>query len=395
MASPIITPLPVQTDTDYKPLSKLAVIGFLVSLASPFIFASENLFWMLLIPILPAFILCFIALRAIRSSEGNLAGEAVALLGLVIAVGSGLGWLTMTLTTKFITEREARAAADDWLQKLQKGEFGAAYLMTKPPSARKINFNPEELNRLRKLFPHNQYASDFDNFLIEPLSGLFLRYGEKAKFTYGGLLEAKTVSGVAIYRFRYDIDTPAATGSCIVVANSENDMDDEGIRRDYVVRFDNNNILLQDTAYGGELTFMRNKAEDQAQRLGFAIANDEGEVIQNMMDAKRLGDFSMVLGFARPPDIRGEILDIKIQRPMRLMSDKKENNRWSLTFDCTLFIADSRGIDFTVTAESQDEKGNQWLFHDVRFRGLRKIGTNNPDAVMSIQSGPASNKPER
>ncbi|HMO37678.1 MAG TPA: hypothetical protein PKA06_16680, partial [Gemmatales bacterium] len=280
MASPIITPLPVQTDTDYKPLSKLAVIGFLVSLASPFIFASENLFWMLLIPILPAFILCFIALRAIRSSEGNLAGEAVALLGLVIAVGSGLGWLTMTLTTKFITEREARAAADDWLQKLQKGEFGAAYLMTKPPSARKINFNPEELNRLRKLFPHNQYASDFDNFLIEPLSGLFLRYGEKAKFTYGGLLEAKTVSGVAIYRFRYDIDTPAATGSCIVVANSENDMDDEGIRRDYVVRFDNNNILLQDTAYGGELTFMRNKAEDQAQRLGFAIANDEGEVIQ-------------------------------------------------------------------------------------------------------------------
>lgn len=381
MASPIITPLPVQTDTEYRPISKLAVVGLLVALPSMLIFASENLFWMLIIPILPAIIMCSIGLRAIRSSEGNLAGEAVALLGLVIAVGSGLGWLTMTLVTKYVTETEARAAVDDWISKLQKGEAGAAYLMTKAPGARKINYNPEELNRLRKQFPHNQYASDFDNFLIEPISGLFLRYGDKMKMTYGGLLESKSQRGSETYRFRYNIESPILNGSCIVVATSENYLDDDGIRRDYVLRFDTNGMYAKDTPYGGELSFMRIKAEDQAQRFAFAIANDEVDIYTKMLDAKNPGDFSMLLGFARPKDIRGAILDIKIQRPLRLRADKKEGNQWTMTFDCTLYIADSRGIDFAVTAVSQDEKGNAWLFRDLRFLGLRKI--NNAPAVMT------------
>jgi hypothetical protein len=381
MASPIITPLPVQTDTEYRPISKLAVVGLLVALPSMLIFASENLFWMLIIPIVPAIIMCSIGLRAIRSSEGNLAGEAVALLGLVIAVGSGLGWLTMTLVTKYVTETEARSAVDDWISKLQKGESGAAYLMTKAPSARKINYNPEELNRLRKQFPHNQYASDFDNFLIEPISGLFLRYGDKVKMTYAGLLESKSQRGSETYRFHYLIDSPVLNGSCVVVATSENYLDDDGIRRDYVLRFDTTGMYAKDTPYGGELSFMRIKAEDQAQRFAFAIANDEVEVYTKMLDAKNPGDFSMLLGFARPKDIRGAILDIKIQRPLRLRADKKEGNQWTMTFDCTLYIADSRGIDFSVTAVSQDDKGNAWLFRDLRFLGLRKI--NNAPAVMS------------
>jgi hypothetical protein len=382
MASPIITPLPVQTDTDYKPMSKLAIIGLLVALPSALIFASENLFWMLIIPILPAIILCTIALRSIRSSEGNLAGEAVALMGLVVAVGSGLGWITMTLVSKYVTESEARTAVEEWVQKLQKGEAGAAYLMTKSPIARKLDFNPEELSKLRKQFPHNQYASDFDNFLIEPIAGLFLRYGDKVKFTYGGLLEAKSQRGSDIYRFRYDVDCPVARGPCIVVATSETFNDEDGIRREFVLRFDNSSIYFTDTAYGGELTFMRSKAEDQAQRLGFAIANDEEDVYKKMLDSKSPGDFNMVLGFARPADIRGSILDIKIQKPLRLRADKKEGNRWTMTFDCTLFIADSRGIDFSVTASSQDDKGDTWLFRDVKFMGLRKINTGQSNMVQ-------------
>jgi hypothetical protein len=387
MASPIITPLPVQTDTEYRPISKLAVVGLLVALPSMLIFASENLFWMLIVPILPAIIMCSIGLRSIRSSEGNLAGEAVALLGLVIAIGSGLGWLTMTLVTKYVTESEAHAAVDDWISKLQKGEAGAAYLMTKAPSARKINYNPEELNRLRKQFPHNQYASDFDNFLIEPISGLFLRYGDKVKMTYDGLIESKSQRGSETYRFRYSIDSPVLKGSCIVVATSENYLDEDGIRRDYVLRFDTNGMYAKETPYGGELSFMRIKAEDQAQRFAFAIANDEVDIYTKMLDAKNPGDFSMLLGFARPKDIRGAILDIKIQRPLRLRADKKEGNQWTMTFDCTLYIADSRGIDFSVTAVSQDDKGSAWLFRDLRFLGLRKIN-NAPNAMTTGPNTP-------
>ncbi len=390
MASPIITPLPVQTDTEYRPISKLAVVGLLVALPSMLIFASENLFWMLIVPIIPAVIMCSIGLRSIRNSQGNLAGEAVALLGLVIAVGSGLGWITMSLVTKYVTESEARTAVDDWISKLQKGEAGAAYLMTKAPAARKINYNPEELNRLRKQFPHNQYASDFDNFLIEPISGLFLRYGDKVKMTYGGLLESKSQRGSETYRFRYLIESPVMSGSCVVVATSENYLDEDGIRRDYVLRFDTNGMFGKDTPYGGELNYVRVKAEDQAQRFAFAIANDEVDIYNKMLDAKNPGDFSMLLGFARPKDIRGAILDIKIQRPLRLRADKKEGNQWTMTFDCTLYIADSRGIDFSVTAVSQDDKGSSWLFRDIRFLGLRKITS----STSMITSGPQTTPPQ-
>lgn len=395
MASPIITPLPIQTDTEYRPISKLAVVGFILSLPCLLIFTSENLFWMLIVPVMPAVIICYVALRSIRSSEGNLAGEPIAIIGIVIAVGCGLGWLTMSLVTKYVTEIEAKAAVEEWIGKLQKQELGAAFLLSKPGSARRLNFNPEELNRLRKQFPHDQYSSEFDSFLLEPISGQYSRYGDKVKMKYADLIEAKIQRGDnPVYRFRYVVESPTVEGSCIIVASAENNMTDEGIRRDWIVRVDNNANYTRDTPYGGELSFVSNRAQDIAERVAFSIANDEPEFYGKMLDKNNQGEFPLVLGYFRDKDRRGIVQGIGLQKPMRLRSDKKEGKRWTLVYDCTMFIEGERGVDFSMTLTSEEPATDKWQIQNVRFLGLRKIQTNKASVAGETVSAGGLSKPK-
>ena len=159
MASPIITPMPVQTDTNYRPMSRMAVIGLILALPSTLIFASESLSWMLLVITIPAIILCVLAWRNIRGSQGNLAGEALAILGLVISVGSGLGWLTMTTVSKYVTESEARTACDDWLAKMQRGEAGTAFLMQVAPAEDDSISIPKSIIVFENSFPVSRRTS--------------------------------------------------------------------------------------------------------------------------------------------------------------------------------------------------------------------------------------------
>lgn len=398
MASPIITPLPIQTDTEYRPISKMAVVGLILSLPCALIFTSENLYWMLIVPILPAIIISFLALRTIRNSEGNLAGEAVAIIAIVIAVGCGLGWLTMTMVTRYVTELEAKAAVDDWIKKMQQNESGAAFLMTKPGAARRINFSPEEISRLRKQFPHDQFSSEYDSFLIDPISGQFSRYGDKVKMTYGGLVESKTQRGDnPIYLFRYLIESPTTTGSCIVAATSENSMTDEGIRRDWLIRVDNNANFITETPYGGELSFVSTRAQDIAEHFAMAIANDERDVYEKLLDKKNLGEFPLVLGYFRNKDKRGSIYGIGLQKPLRLRSDKKEGKRWTLVYDCTMFIEGERGVDFSMTLTSEEPQSDNWQIKDVRFLGMRKLQTRKPMTPQVIGGGapPAPAEPKK
>ncbi|MFT3881282.1 MAG: hypothetical protein QM703_16665 [Gemmatales bacterium] len=254
MASPIITPMPVQTDTNYSPISRMAIIGLLMALVSTLIFASDSLFWLLLVVTLPAFIICCLAWRSIRTSQGNLAGETWAVLGIVITVGSGLGWLTMTVVSKYITESEAKEATTAWIATLQRGEAGAAFLMRVAPSARLLDFNPEELNRLRKQFPgQQQEQSEFDKYLADDVTGQLLRYGDKVKIRYAGLIEAKSVREAPVFRFGYFYESPAKQGFFAVSARGEDFYSPDGIRRDWVLSIDPASHMSEDTPYGQQL----------------------------------------------------------------------------------------------------------------------------------------------
>lgn len=381
MASPIITPLPVQTDTEYRPISKMAVVGFILAIPSLAIFMSDNLFWVFLVFTIPAMILSTMALRSIRSSEGNLAGEAVAMLGIVISVASGLGWLTMTVVTKYITESEARSQIEIYFDKMKTNQPGAAFLMMNPPKFRhQMTFNPEEHAKLRKMFPAEQASvSMFDSFLVDPVCGPLLRYGDKVKLTYAGLVEAKVERGSINYRFRYLLESPVTKGSCIVLARSEDFATDEGIRRDWITGIDRNSSVLQDTAYGEQLKVATLKCSEEVERVIFAIANDEKEPIKEILDPKITGEFSTVLGYLRSPDRKGPVF-VSLLKPLRLRADKLEGKTWTLTFDCTTSAEKKYGVDFSLTL-TNDPATNKWKIIDCRFLGMRKVHADGPVAV--------------
>ena len=373
MASPIITPLPVQTETNYRPVSRLAVIGILLAALSPIIFMSENLFWFLLAVILPAFVICMIALRAIRSSEGNLAGEPIALLGIVLSVGSGLGWLTMTTVTKYVTESEAKAAVEDWIGKLQRNEPGAAFLLTVDPKYRKVEFNPEEHGKLRKMFPGEQQTNMFDRFLVDPISGQFLRYGEKAKATYAGLVETQTTRESPVFRFKYEMNTPIADGSCIVSARAQDIMTDEGVRRDWKMSIEGNASYFKFTPYGEQLKVISDRARDVLERFVLAVANDEMALATGMFDPKEPGELQTVLGYIRPKGRTGPIFPISLLKPIRLRTDSMTNGLWVMTFDCTITVENDRGVDFAVTVHCNDPEMKKMTLRNCRFLGMQKV----------------------
>jgi len=389
MASPIITPMPVQTDTNYRPISRMAVIGLILALTSTLIFASETLSWMLLVVVLPAVILCILAWRSIRNSQGNLAGEALAVLGIVMSVGSGLGWLTMTAVSKYVTESEARAACDDWLAKLQKGEAGAAFLMLVPPGNRRLDFNPEEYSRLRQQFPgQQQNVSEFDNFLVEEVTGQLLRYGDKVQLKYGGLVESKSIREAAVFRFRYFFNSPSAQGMFVVVARAQDYYDEDGIRRDWVLSIDSNATQTQDYPYGEQLRITGARASDAVERFIFAVANPEDkDLIQKMVDPKNQGELQTVMGYIRPKGKVGHITTIETQKPMRLRADSKTNNSFTVTYDCTTIIEKDRAVDFSITYVTDINNPEKSMLQDCRFIGTRRIMKAAPGVMKAGPEG--------
>lgn len=375
MASPIITPMPVQTDTNYRPISRMAVIGLLLALVSTLVFATDNLFWLLFVVTLPAFILCCLAWRSIRSSQGNLAGEPLAVLGIVITVASGLGWLTMTTVSKYVTELEARTAVDTFIAKMQKGEAGAAFLMRASPSARILDFNPEEHSRLRKQFPgQQQELSEFDNFLVEDVSSQLLRYGDKVKVTYNGLLEAKTVRDIPVYRFSYHYAGPAKEGIFIVSARGEDFTSQDGVRREWVLGFENSAGIFQETRYGEQLRIMGVRATEAVEKFIYAVANpDDQHLIKKMVDPKNEGELQTVIGYIRPKNKVGMISQIKTRKPMRLRADRKTDTSLIITYDCTTIVDEERAIDFSIDYVADLTNPENAILQNCRFHGTRKL----------------------
>lgn len=380
MASPIITPMPVQTDTEYRPISRLAVVGLLLALPSALIFVNENLYWLLPALILPAFLTCLLALRSIRRSEGNLAGEAIALLGIVISVASGLGWITMTTVTKMVTESEAKTAVDEWLSKLFNNEPGAAFLMTNDGKYRNIPFNPEEYGRLRTQFPGEaQGTSAFDNFLIDPICGQILRYGKKFDLKYVGLVESNTTRSSPVFRFGYKFSSPTTTeGSFLIAVRGEDLMTPDGNRRFWKMVVEPNATFSKENAYGQELKRVMAAAQDELERFVNAIANDEMDVVIKKFDPTRLGDLKTVLGYIRPEGRTGPITPRALLKPMRLRADSKSGDTWTLTFDISSNWENDRSVGFSVTLVTSDSKN--FTFQDCKFMGVKKLLTETPSS---------------
>ncbi|MBX9681115.1 MAG: SUR7/PalI family protein [Gemmataceae bacterium] len=140
---------------EYKPISGWALAGFLTSCffalivlvaAGIALLKGTPLFfpaWMLL-PAVIGFILCYVALGQIQSSDGILAGAALARYGMWIALLSGLGYGAYVFMVGMAVTQQAEtflaSGNDSFFGVLQKGkdpaEANAAFLMTQVPTMR-------------------------------------------------------------------------------------------------------------------------------------------------------------------------------------------------------------------------------------------------------------------
>jgi len=381
MASSILTPIPAQTGTEYRPISRLAVAGLLLAIPSVLLFLTNNLGWIFFLFSLPAMVLSAVALRGVRRSEGALAGETVALLGVVISVACGLGWVTSQIVTKLVTEMEARATVDDWLDKMRNDQSGAAFLLTQQPNKRKdIRFNPEDHLKLRQRFPDAQAASFYDSFIADPIYGQFLRYGKQATLEYRGLVEQQVKQGVQVYNFKYHLTTPETEGDLIISIHDEEVSTDQGVRREWLMGYDRNASILPLTRFGEEVQYAQEQATTLISRLVFAVANENKELIESLLvkaPAER-GEFQVVYGYLRNK-VEHVGMPMALQRPLRLRSVKKDGSTWTLMFDCTVQVNHERVVDFSITAVSEPSNEEKWVLRDVRFNNTRRIITPEDD----------------
>jgi hypothetical protein len=151
----------------YRPLSGLAIAGLacaalyagllLLSVVvafiknEPFYLAS----WLLVLPVAGG-ILCLLALRQIRGSEGTRAGAGLARCGLWLAVIAGLGSATFSTFTGLAVRQQSdrflmeKGPDSGFFPLLQAGDTNSAFLLTLPPNRRQAN--PHNEREMEKLF---------------------------------------------------------------------------------------------------------------------------------------------------------------------------------------------------------------------------------------------------
>ena len=163
--TPLPSSDPVSAESDYRPLSGLAVGGLALAVIYSLLFLGFGAVslvtgaafilpeWFIFLAVGGA-VLSFFARRQIRNSEGTRAGLALATSGLWLSVVFGLGYLAYSMTIDFAVRRQA----EDFLVNPDKGFFAvlkdpgrltAAFLLTQPPDKR-ANLNPDDVEAIER-----------------------------------------------------------------------------------------------------------------------------------------------------------------------------------------------------------------------------------------------------
>jgi hypothetical protein len=112
----------LEDDARYSQVSPAAVVALLLGLASPLAFVGPLFF------VFPALAVgvAFVALGKIRRSGGGLTGETLARAAIALGLACVAGALVRTSVRDTLLERQAIAAAEEWLQLLADGRLSEA-----------------------------------------------------------------------------------------------------------------------------------------------------------------------------------------------------------------------------------------------------------------------------
>jgi hypothetical protein len=131
-------------DENYRPLSGLAVAGFVVSLLSVSAFLGAVMWSVAGLAIM----LNLAALRHVAVTSRKGAGLARA--GLVVAVMMLTAAASYDVWREFVGRRQAQRVAEQWIEAMLQGDLRRAHQLSVPPSRREI-----DVDRLEEIYGKN------------------------------------------------------------------------------------------------------------------------------------------------------------------------------------------------------------------------------------------------
>jgi hypothetical protein len=253
----------------YSSLSIMALIGFGIAAlhaAAIVLMAIVGLFnqtplllsvWTLLVP-LSAILLCLIARNRIRSSEGTLAGETLTRWGLLLTLFTGLGYWSYYTAVFFAVRQQARAYAEDWLDRLREGDTVRAAMSALPPLKRLgLNDIKDEselaaeveqrilgLEGPRKT--EKQPASMLNTFNQLPLVRQLAQGGKETNLVLKGVVSWSYVRGGYEVVLLYDLEMPDATVEATITARGQTAPQNEYEQRQWYIDMKQSHLHEQD-----------------------------------------------------------------------------------------------------------------------------------------------------
>jgi hypothetical protein len=188
--------------TEYRSLSVLAIVGLILGLASPFCLAAPLL---MVIPLVGAAV-SIIALRQIAASDGALAGQWTASIGLVLCVACAIGAMTHKSLVRSLRSHQAEVFGEKWIGLLLSGKVDEAFRLT--VDSWRGQLPPEPAVPAPAKSPQDVFK---DNPVIKELAAA----GAKSKVRFGGTVSYEQQSARNVRVGQKFVVTPegAATAS--------------------------------------------------------------------------------------------------------------------------------------------------------------------------------------
>jgi hypothetical protein len=162
--------------TDYRSLSPLAVVGFVLGLSAPVAFLSPLL---ILVP-LAGIVFSLAALRQIGASDGTVIGRPVAVVGLVLSTICAIAIPAEALAMRYLASRQARPVAMQWFDLLANNDPYSAVEMTNHPAGR-LASGPELPD---KYVSNETLYKSLQTFVNDPAVRALLALGDRATVRY-------------------------------------------------------------------------------------------------------------------------------------------------------------------------------------------------------------------
>lgn len=204
---------PVETDDErigYRPLSRAALWGLIVGLASPVALASP-VFW--IVPIV-AITLSVWALLAIRNSDKLVSGHLAALMGIFLGATFLFAGPARIIAHGELVRREARQTIESWLHLLLAEKKLEAFQWTSEPAVRSIG---EEIELRAQMENNPEGQKLLDDFLGHQAVQRLLESGEGTKITYSGVADQYSEDMTDFVVLRYEIQPAKATRQPFIV----------------------------------------------------------------------------------------------------------------------------------------------------------------------------------